>query len=224
LELNKLTVLNKIVFAAWMLQMCLINCGKSYSQSTIKSELGYYLLHQPKSFYQNTLNYAHVFYADCSLNKIHLYPRYNFDLLNTGSINWGYNLINYQQGTFLLTPYQGFTWGNHSGLSTGLQLNYNRSYLTASAINQFLWNDHRTNNWYSWSEVNWIIKKKYFIGCSAFIRQFIKPHQVFIDMGPQLAIHQNKFRFSAYFMNIWASNRYFFIGISFTTEKKHETK
>lgn len=189
-----------------------------FGAETFKLDAGIYALFQPQKFYKSSTQWFAIPYADMSYKRLHLFPRYNFDLLNTGSINFCYDALQSKDKNSFFTPSLGYAWGQATGPIAGFQASFVRENFQFYGINQYLFCTDQKNlqNWYTWSEVNYKIFKYLRPGFSIFLRHFTQTHAVFFDFGPVFIGEYKKARISAYLMNIWNEKRYVFIGISYS--------
>jgi len=176
-----------------------------------------YALYLPNKYYKNGQELFPIPYVDLSYKKIHFFYRYNFDLLNTASINLGYDLFKNKQETILITPSIGWMYNQANGPIGGFQLSVKYKKWQLYGINQFLYalNDTKLINWYTWSEINYKVHALFRPGASIFARHFTETNTLYFDLGTVFISELNKFSFSIYLMNPWNEKFYSFIGVSY---------
>lgn len=156
----------------------------------------------PKLFYQNKKNW----YAEV---------RYNYEELETISINAGKSFSKEDDLSYTITPIAGITAGKLNGASLGLnaETEYKNLFFSAESQYTFSPRNRDANFFYNWSELGYQVTNKLYTGFAMQMTRLYNTANTW-EPGIMAGLTFNKWTFPIYVFNPSANTRYFVVGIN----------
>ena len=141
-------------------------------------------------------------------NDIYIEARYNYEEVETASIHIGRSLL-FNKDQLEIIPAAGFVFGGYTGLSAGLNINYETEKLSGFTQTQYCFSLNNKNDpfYFSWVGISTPVYKNLQLGASWQWLAQKKVHPSF-DYGPMLSFTKGIWGVEAYAYNPWKEDRY----------------
>lgn len=147
--------------------------------------------------------------------------RYNYEALNTFSLNMGKTISIAKNNAITLTPFGGMVLGGMNGGNVGSNFNVEYQGLFFSAENQYTFSiaEKDQNFFYNWTEMGYQLSNFWFAGLAL---QYTKPFEVeqSWEPGVMMGLTYKNWTFPLYAFNPANSTRNFVLGINWEWNKK----
>lgn len=161
----------------------------------------------PRAYYQSTKNW----YAEV---------RYNYEELETFSVNGGRTFSKEGRISYSVTPVAGLVFGRINGGSIGSNINaeYRDLFFSSELQYTFSIEDRAADFFFNWSELGYQVTGLVYAG---FALQFTHPYETSnsLEPGVMVGFTFKNWSFPVYLFNPGSNNRNFVLGINW--EWKH---
>lgn len=182
-------------------------CNMAISQTHAGIEQYYYTGYRvstivPKIYYRDEKNW----YGEI---------RYNYDALETLSLNVGKTISGENTISYAITPTLGFVAGRLNGGSLGLNTEAELGNLYFSAESQYtISGDDKNNDFlFNWSELGYQLTGGIYTGLALQLTHLYKTNNQW-EPGVMAGFSFNRFTFPVYVFNPLTNKRYFVVGVN----------
>lgn len=196
--------MRRCIFSISLLMLYNITLSQTHSGV----EQYYYASHNglltivPKAYYQDKKNW----YAEV---------RYNYDELETFSLNVGKKFSKEGIVSYSITPIAGIMAGKLTGASLGVDFesDYRKIFFSAESQYAFSADSKSTDFFFNWSEAGYQLSDKMYTGLALQLTHLYKTINKW-EPGIMAGFIFKKWTFPLYVFNPLSSNRYFVLGIN----------